>query len=243
MFLLGAVCFVLLSLRLDAAADYEQDLVRTGAQTARVITQSGGRRKRERFDVSYAANGGPRRAHFYSTDRNRWHVGDTVVVFYDRDGVDCVVGRNRRTALVEEAARGLAGRATGLDQDEFARLLGMLDRRTTGASVTWRCCTCSARPAWRRAEADLLVSDVDERRRSSVPRLRAAMARSTSWWVALRCRRRGRTARCGCLSPGYVVTRRRPDLTVERGWSGSGRGNDWGAGRGCGGAESQGQLL
>ena len=46
----------------------------------------------------------------------------------------------------------------------------------------------------RRAEAArLLVSDVDERRRSSDPRLRRAIARSTSWWVTVRYGKRGCT--------------------------------------------------
>jgi site-specific recombinase XerD len=46
----------------------------------------------------------------------------------------------------------------------------------------------------RRAEAaNLLVSDVDERCRSSDPRLRRAIARSTSWWVTVRYGKRGRT--------------------------------------------------
>jgi integrase len=46
----------------------------------------------------------------------------------------------------------------------------------------------------RRAEArSLLVGDVDERRRASDPRLRQAIKVSTSWWVAVRHGKRGRT--------------------------------------------------
>ena len=46
----------------------------------------------------------------------------------------------------------------------------------------------------RRGEAaNLLITDVDERKRASDPRLRAAIARSTSWWVTIRYGKRGRT--------------------------------------------------
>jgi hypothetical protein len=46
----------------------------------------------------------------------------------------------------------------------------------------------------RRAEAaNLLIADVGERRRASDPRLRAAVARSTRWWVTVRYGERGRT--------------------------------------------------
>jgi site-specific recombinase XerD len=46
----------------------------------------------------------------------------------------------------------------------------------------------------RRAEAaNLLLSDVDERRRASDPRLRQAIKGSTSWWVTVRYGKRGRT--------------------------------------------------
>ncbi len=46
----------------------------------------------------------------------------------------------------------------------------------------------------RRAEAaSLLLGDVDERRRSSDPRLRQAIKGSTSWWVTVRYGKRGRT--------------------------------------------------
>src|SRR5450755_960250 len=37
------------------------------------------------------------------------------------------------------------------------------------------------------------AADVDERRRSGDPRLRQAIARSTSWWVTVRYGKRGRT--------------------------------------------------
>jgi integrase len=46
----------------------------------------------------------------------------------------------------------------------------------------------------RRAEASaVLVGDVDERRRSSDPRLRQAIKGSTSWWITVRYGKRGRT--------------------------------------------------
>jgi site-specific recombinase XerD len=46
----------------------------------------------------------------------------------------------------------------------------------------------------RRAEAaDLLVGDVDERRRSNGGRQRDAVARPTSWWVTVRYGKGGRT--------------------------------------------------
>jgi integrase/recombinase XerD len=46
----------------------------------------------------------------------------------------------------------------------------------------------------RRSEAArLLVTDVDERRRASDPRLRQAIKGSTAWWTIVRCDKRGRT--------------------------------------------------
>jgi integrase/recombinase XerD len=46
----------------------------------------------------------------------------------------------------------------------------------------------------RRAEAaNLSIADVDERRRAGDPRLRQAIAHSTSWWVTVRYGKRGRT--------------------------------------------------
>ncbi|MGH2798299.1 MAG: tyrosine-type recombinase/integrase, partial [Thermoleophilaceae bacterium] len=46
----------------------------------------------------------------------------------------------------------------------------------------------------RRAEAvGLLVSDVDERRRASDPRLRQAIKGSTAWWAIVRYGKRGRS--------------------------------------------------
>ncbi len=46
----------------------------------------------------------------------------------------------------------------------------------------------------RRAQAaNLLITDVDERRRAGDPRLRAAIAHSTSWWVTVRYGKRGGT--------------------------------------------------
>ena len=62
------------------------------------------------------------------------------------------------------------------------------------ASATSRCLHLLGSAGLRRAEAaGLLVSDVDERRRASDPRLREAIARSTSWWVTVRYGKRGRT--------------------------------------------------
>jgi hypothetical protein len=43
--------------------------------------------------------------------------------------------------------------------------------------------------------AALLVGDVDERRRAGDPRLRQAIAGSTSWWVTVRHAKRGPHAR------------------------------------------------
>jgi hypothetical protein len=61
----------------------------------------------------------------------------------------------------------------------------------------------------RRAEAaDLLMSDVDERRRFTDPRLRAAIARSTRWWGTVRYGKRGRTRGAAAFPPlcAYTAT-------------------------------------
>ena len=92
------------------------------------------------------------------------------------------------------SARVARGEPRALEHDEWARLLRMPDRRTRQGKRDLALLHLLGSAGLRRAEAaGLLVSDVDERRRASDPRLREAIARSTSWWVTVRYGKRGRT--------------------------------------------------
>jgi site-specific recombinase XerD len=92
------------------------------------------------------------------------------------------------------SARVARGEPRALDHDEWARLLRMPDRRTHQGKRDLAMLHLLGSAGLRRAEAArLLVSDVDARRRASDPRLRQAIARSTSWWVTVRYGKRGRT--------------------------------------------------
>jgi integrase/recombinase XerC len=92
------------------------------------------------------------------------------------------------------SARVARGEPRALDHDEWARLLRMPDRRARQGKRDLALLHLLGSAGLRRAEAaGLLVSDVDERRRASDPRLRQAIARSTSWWVTVNYGKRGRT--------------------------------------------------
>ena len=96
-----------------------------------------------------------------------------------------------RTVRSPSVARG---EPRALSHDEWARLLRMPDRRTRQGKRDLALLHLLGSAGLRRAEAaNLLVGDVDERRRASDPRLRQAIARSTSWWVTVRYGKRGRT--------------------------------------------------
>ncbi|MDQ6807228.1 MAG: site-specific integrase, partial [Actinomycetota bacterium] len=84
------------------------------------------------------------------------------------------------------SARVARGETRALTHDESTRLLAMPDRRTRQGKRDLALLHLLGTAGLRRAEAaNLLIGDVDERRRSSDPRLRAAIARSTSWWVTV----------------------------------------------------------
>ena len=79
-----------------------------------------------------------------------------------------------------------------VSHDEWARLLRMPDRRTRHGKRDLALLHLLGSAGLRRAEAaNLLVTDVDERRRASDPRLRQAIKGSTSWWVTVRYGKRG----------------------------------------------------
>lgn len=92
------------------------------------------------------------------------------------------------------SARVGRGEPRALAHDQWTRLLRMPDRRTRQGKRDLALLHLLGSAGLRRAEAaSLLVSDVDERRRASDPRLRQAIAGSTSWWVTVRYGKRGRT--------------------------------------------------
>jgi len=92
------------------------------------------------------------------------------------------------------SARVARGEPRALDHDEWQRLLRMPDRRSRQGKRDLALLHLLGSAGLRRAEASaLLVGDVDERRRSSDPRLRQAIKGSTSWWVTVRYGKRGRT--------------------------------------------------
>jgi site-specific recombinase XerD len=96
-----------------------------------------------------------------------------------------------RTVRSQSVARGDPRALSG---DEFARLLRMPDRRTRKGKRDLALLHLLGSAGLRRAEAaNLLIADVDERRRAGDTRLRQAIAHSTSWWVTVRYGKRGRT--------------------------------------------------
>jgi site-specific recombinase XerD len=92
------------------------------------------------------------------------------------------------------SARVARGEPRALDHDQWQRLLRMPDRRSRQGKRDLALLHLLGSAGLRRAEASaVLVGDVDERRRSSDPRLRQAIKGSTSWWVTVRYGKRGRT--------------------------------------------------
>lgn len=96
-----------------------------------------------------------------------------------------------RTVRSERVGRG---EPRALTHDEWQRLLRMPDRRTRQDKRDLALLHLLGSAGLRRAEAArLLVTDVDERRRASDPRLRQAIKGSTAWWAIVRYGKRGRT--------------------------------------------------
>ena len=96
-----------------------------------------------------------------------------------------------RTVRSERVGRG---EPRALTHDEWARLLRMPDRRTRQGKRDLALLHLLGSAGLRRAEAArLLVTDVDERRRASDPRLRQAIKGSTAWSAIVRYGKRGRT--------------------------------------------------
>jgi integrase/recombinase XerC len=92
------------------------------------------------------------------------------------------------------SARVARGEPRALSHDEFARLLQTPDRATRQGKRDLALLHLLGSAGLRRAEAaNLLVGDVDERRRSTDRRLRDGIACPTSWWGTVRCGKRGRT--------------------------------------------------
>jgi site-specific recombinase XerD len=92
------------------------------------------------------------------------------------------------------SARVARGEPRALSHDEWQRLLRMPDRRTRQGKRDLALLHLLGSAGLRPAEAArLLIADVDERRRTSDPRLRHAIKGSTSWWVTVRYGKRGRT--------------------------------------------------
>lgn len=92
------------------------------------------------------------------------------------------------------SARVARGEPRALSHEEWERLLQMPDRRTRQGKRDLALLHLLGSTGLRRAEAArVLISDVDERRRASDPRLRQAIKGSTSWWVTVRYGKRGRT--------------------------------------------------
>ena len=96
-----------------------------------------------------------------------------------------------RTVRSQRVGRG---EPRALTHDEWARLLRMPDRRTRQGKRDLALLHLLGSAGLRRAEAArMLVTDVDERRRASDPRLRQAIKGSTAWWAIVRHGKRGRT--------------------------------------------------
>ena len=112
-----------------------------------------------------------------------------------------------RTVRSQSVARG---EPRALSEEQFERLLRMPDGRTRQGKRDLVLLHLLGSAGLRRAEAaNLLITDVDERKRASDPRLRAAIARSTSWWVTIRYGKRGRTR-----APAAVAAAHRPAATT-----------------------------
>lgn len=91
-------------------------------------------------------------------------------------------------------ARVARGQPRALTAEQWQRLLLMPDRRTRQGKRDLALLHLLGSVGLRRAEAaNLLVADVDERRRAGDGRLRQAIPHSTNWWVTVRYGKRGRT--------------------------------------------------
>ncbi len=94
------------------------------------------------------------------------------------------------------SARVAPGQPRALGQDQYARLLRMPDRRTRRGLRDVALLLLLGSVGLRRSEAaNLLIGDIEERRRARDPKLRRAITRSTSWWVTVRMGKGGRTRR------------------------------------------------
>jgi site-specific recombinase XerD len=94
------------------------------------------------------------------------------------------------------SARVSPGQPRALSQDQYARLLRMPDRRTRRGLRDVVVMLLLGSAGLRRSEAaNLLIGDLEERRRARDPKLRRAITRSTSWWVTVRMGKGGRTRR------------------------------------------------
>jgi hypothetical protein len=101
-------------------------------------------------------------------------------------GLAGALGVDAQLRTVRSARVG-RGEPRALSHDEWMRLLRMPDRRTRQGKRDLALLHLLGSAGLRRAEAaNLLVSDVDERRRAGDPRLRQAIKGSTSWWVTVR---------------------------------------------------------
>jgi len=108
-------------------------------------------------------------------------------------GLAAALGADASVRTVRSASVA-RGEPRALSQDEFARLLRMPDRRSRQGNRDLALLHLLGSVGLRRSEAaNLLIGDVDERRRAADPRLRRAIRRSTSWWVTVRYAKRGRT--------------------------------------------------
>jgi site-specific recombinase XerD len=86
------------------------------------------------------------------------------------------------------------GEPRALTHDEWQRLLRMPDRRTRQGRRDLALLHLLGSTGLRRAQAvRLLLTDVDQSRRASDPRLRQAIKGSTAWWAIVRYGKRGRT--------------------------------------------------
>ncbi|MGI8862963.1 MAG: tyrosine-type recombinase/integrase [Solirubrobacteraceae bacterium] len=105
----------------------------------------------------------------------------------DALGQDPQIAKVRSQTVARGQPRALSG-------EEFTRLLRMPDRRTRRGKRDLALLYLLGTAGLRRSEAcALTLLDVDERRRAGDRRLRDAIAHSTSWWVTVRCSKRGRT--------------------------------------------------